>query len=336
MKNTEIKNENGKLIIYTGPKGVVELRADTDKETIWATQEQITNLFGVDRTVVTKHIRNILYDKELNKNSVCAKFAHTAEDGKRYMVNFYNLDLILAVGYRTNSSKAIKFRQWATKTLREYLIKGIAINTDRIKKLPDKILSDLVSKIEFIQQTLQKRELSKLETDSLLGVIHDYANSWKYLKEYDEGQLKLIRSKNKEKKHLDYDFIREEIDILKAELIKKGEASELFASERDESFKGILKTIYQTFGGKELYSSLEEKAANLLYFIIKDHPFSDGNKRVGAFLFIAFLKINGILLRPSGEKKINDNTLVALALLIAESNPKDKEVMVALTTNLLA
>jgi death-on-curing family protein len=147
--------------------------------------------------------------------------------------------------------------------------------------------------------------------------------------------LKLARSKNKEKRRLDYDFIRLEINKLKENLIARKEASELFATERDETFKGILKTIYQTFGGKELYQSLEEKAAHLLYFIIKDHPFSDGNKRVGAFLFIAFLKINNILNRPNGEKKINDNTLVALALLIAESDPKDKEIMVALTTNLL-
>lgn len=189
-----IKNENGKLIIYTGPKGVVELRADTDKETIWATQEQITKLFNIDQSVVSRHIRNILKDGEIDAKSNMQKMHITNVDRPTYL---YSLDLILAVGYRTNSAKAIKFRQWATKTLHEYLIKGIAINTDRIKKLPDKILYDLVSKIEFIQQTLQKRELSKLETDSLLGVIHDYANSWKYLKEYDEGQLKLVRSKNK-------------------------------------------------------------------------------------------------------------------------------------------
>jgi death-on-curing family protein len=167
-------------------------------------------------------------------------------------------------------------------------------------------------------------------------VIHDYANSWKFLKEYDEGDLKLKKSKNKEKKRFEYEFIINSINILKADLIKKKEASDLFGSERDGSFQGILKTIYQTFGGKELYSSLDEKAAHLLYFIIKDHPFSDGNKRIGSFLFIYFLKLNGILVRANGENKINDNTLVALALLIAESDPKEKEMMVALTTNLLS
>jgi prophage maintenance system killer protein/prophage antirepressor-like protein len=327
-----INKKSGELIIYTNAKGGVELRADTDKETIWATQAQIAQLFDIDRTVVTKHINNVLRNKEVIEKSNVQKM-HIPNSDKP--VSIYSLDLILAVGYRTNSAKAIKFRQWATKTLREYLIRGIATNTDRIKKLPDKILEDVVGKIEFIQQTLQNRELNKLETDSLLGVIHDYANSWKFLKEFDEGELKLARSKNKEKRRLDYDFIRLEINKLKENLIARKEASELFATERDETFKGILKTIYQTFGGKELYQSLEEKAAHLLYFIIKDHPFSDGNKRVGAFLFIAFLKINNILNRPNGEKKINDNTLVALALLIAESDPKDKEIMVALTTNLL-
>lgn len=333
MAKINLKNEeNGKLIIYTGPKGAVEFRADTDKETIWATQAQIAELFNVDRTVVTRHINNVLSDQEITRKSNVQKMHIPNSDRP---VSLYSLDLILAVGYRTNSAKAIQFRQWATKTLREYLIKGIVVNSERVKKLPDRILADVVGKLEFIQHTLQKRELDKSETDSLLAVIHDYANSWKFLKEFDEGDLKLTRSKSKEKRRLDYDFIRLEINKLKENLIARKEASELFATERDETFKGILKTIYQTFGGKELYSSLEEKAAHLLYFIIKDHPFSDGNKRVGSFLFISFLKLNAILNRPNGEKKINDNTLVALALLIAESDPKDKEIMVALTTNLL-
>jgi len=280
MKN-QIKN-SGELIIYSGTKGRVELRADVTKETIWATQAQIADLFGVERSVVTKHIKNVLADKELNRNSVCANFAHTAEDGKQYNVLFYNLDLILSVGYRTNSMKAIKFRQWATKTLREYLIKGIVINTDRVKKLPDRILHDIIDKMSFIQRTLQNRELNKDESGSLLAVIHDYANSWLFLKEYDDGELKLRRSKNKEISKLDYDFARRIIDAMRTELMSNGQAGELFASERDQTFQGILKTIYQTFGGKELYLSLEEKAAHLLYFIIKDHPFSDGNKRVAS------------------------------------------------------
>jgi death-on-curing family protein len=338
IKKNINEKKNGLLIIYSGNKGQVELRADTDKETIWATQAQIADLFDVNSQAITKHLRNIYSEHELDKISTCSKMEQVQIEGDRSIkrsIEFYNLDAVIAVGYRVNSRKATQFRIWATRTLREYLIKGIVINNERIKKLPDRILNDLEEKISFIQRTIKKRELNQSETDSLLSVIHDYANSWKFLKEYDEGELKLRRGKDKEKQHFEYDFVRGAIDELKKNLMKKKEASELFGSERDGTFQGIIKTIYQTFGGRELYSSLDEKAAHLLYFIIKDHPFSDGNKRIGSFIFIYFLKLNGILLRTNGEQKINDSTLVALALLIAESNPKDKEMMVALTTNLL-
>jgi prophage maintenance system killer protein len=219
--------------------------------------------------------------------------------------------------------------------LKEYLIKGAVINNERIKSLPDKMLADISSKIDFIQRTIKSKSLDKGEVDSLLSVIHDYANSWKFLKKFDEGELKLKKSTERESSRLDYDFVCSSIDRLKLELMSKGEASDIFGNERDGSFQGILKTIYQTFDGKELYASLNEKASHLLYFVIKDHPFSDGNKRIGSFLFVYFLQINGILFRKNGERKISDNTLVALALLIAESDPKDKEQMIALTTNLL-
>jgi death-on-curing family protein len=327
-----VENEGGKLVLYTGANGAVELRADTDKETIWATQAQIVELFGIDQSVVSRHIKNTLNDGEVDEKSNMQNM-HNANSDKP--VSMYSLDIILAVGYRTNSSKAIKFRQWATKTLREYLIKGIVVNNDRISKLPDKILKDLDDKISFIQRTIRSKELDSSETNSLLSVIHGYANSWKFLKEYDDGELKLRKGKDVEKRRFDYEFIRGSIDILKEVLIDKKEATDIFGSERDGSFQGILKTIYQTFDGKELYSSLNEKAAHLLYFIIKDHPFSDGNKRIGSFVFIYFLRLNQIDYRNNEEKKINDNTLVALALLIAESDPKDKELMVALVSNLL-
>jgi prophage maintenance system killer protein len=332
MSKNQLKNQS-QLIIYSGRNGRVELRADTEKETIWARQEDIADLFDIDRTVVTKHINNILKDKEIGQKSNVQKM-HIANSDRP--VSFYSLDIILAVGYRTNSAKAIKFRQWATRTLRQYLMKGVVINTERIKKLPDRIIMDLADKVGFIQRVLEKRQLDTSEVGSILSVIRDYANSWLFLKEFDNGELKLFRSTAHEKRRFEYELVRNEVDMLKANLMKKGEASDLFSSERDGSFKGILKTIYQTFGGKDLYPSLEEKAAHLLYFIIKDHPFSDGNKRVGSFLFVSFLHANGILAHKNGEKKINDNTLVALALLIAESKPKDKNDMVALVTNLLA
>lgn len=337
MKNTNIiKNEGGKLVIYTSVSGVVELKADTNKETIWATQDQISELFGTQRPAITKHLKNIFGSGELDEHSVSSTLEHTAMDGKNYKVKFYNLDAILSVGYRVNSKNATQFRIWATTTLREYLIKGIVVNNERISKLPDKILKDFEEKISLIQRTVRERQLDQVETNSLLSVIHDYANSWKFLKEYDEGELKLKKSKEIEKRKFDYEFIRGSIDVLKEILIDKREATDLFGSERDGSFQGILKTIYQTFDSKELYSSLDEKASHLLYFIIKDHPFSDGNKRIGSFVFIYFLRLNKIDTRLNGEKKINDNTLVALALLIAESDPKDKELMIALVTNLLS
>lgn len=340
MTNTNIiKNEDGKLVIYTGASGVVELRADTDNETIWATQAQIAELFETTVQNIILHLKNIYNEKELEKKATCKEFLQVQIEGNRSVkrsIEFYNLDAIIAVGYRVNSKKATQFRIWATTTLREYLIKGIVVNNERVSKLPDKILKDLKEKISFIQRTIKEKELDRNETNSLLSVIHDYANSWKFLKEYDEGELKLKKSKEIEKKKFDYEFIRGSIDVLKEILIDKKEATDLFGSERDESFQGILKTIYQTFDSKELYSSLDEKAAHLLYFIIKDHPFSDGNKRIGSFVFVYFLRLNRIDVRSNGEKKINDNTLVALALLIAESDPMDKEMMIALVTNLLS
>jgi death-on-curing family protein len=333
--NKKIEKQQN-IVIYKDSKGNVELKSDVENETVWASQAQIAELFKTERSVITKHVNNIFKAKELDKNSVCAFFAHTAKDGKIYQTQYYNLDLILSVGYRVNSVQATKFRQWATKTLREYIIKGVAINEDRIKKLHEKGITDLGKKIEFIQRTIQKRKLDSVEVDGLLSVIKDYANSWELLQKYDEGGLVTQKSAQKEIKRFDYDYVRPRIEGLKTDLMKKAQATDLFANERDHTFQGILKTIYQTFSGKELYTSLEEKAAHLLYFVIKDHPFSDGNKRTGAFLFVLFLRDNNILMRKNGEKKISDMALVALALLIAESDPNDKENMIALVTNLIA
>ncbi len=320
------------IVIYKHNKFNVELQADFSKETFWATQTQIAQLFGIDRTVATKHINNILKSKEIDGKRNVQKM-HVANSDKP--VAFYSLDIILAVGYRTNSSKAIVFRQWATKVLREYLINGVAINNDRIKNLHEKSLQDLNKKIKFIQEIINKRQLDKNEVDSLLSVIGDYANSWFTLDHFDKRDLSIQKSSKKTQKKFEYEFVRASIDKLKDSLIKKGEAGDLFGNERDGTFDGIIKTIYQTFDGVELYASLEEKAAHLLYFIIKDHPFSDGNKRIGAFLFVLFLDQNKILYRKNDEKKINDNALTAIVLLVAESNPNDKDQMVALITQLL-
>jgi prophage maintenance system killer protein len=336
MKN-EKKLQN-KIIIYTDKKGNVELKADVEKETIWATQVQIAKLFDTTVQNANFHLLNIYKERELKRNRTIKDSFIVQIEGNRSVkrpIEMYNLDAIIAVGYRVNSKKATQFRIWATETLREYLVNGYVMNMDRIQKIPDRILLDLDEKLKFIKETVQKRELNKEEVDGLLSVIKDYAHSWQLLKKYDEGELKLLRSKGKEARRFAYEYVRPAINTLKETLMKKEEATDIFGNERDESFQGILGNIYQTFGGKDLYASLEEKAAHLLYFVIKDHPFSDGNKRIGSFLFVYFLGENKILYRANGEKKINDNTLVALALLIAESDPKQKDVMVALVTNLL-
>ena len=332
--NTVSKTQQD-VVIYKSGRWNVTLRADISKDTIWATLDQIASLFDRDKSVISRHLKNIFNEKELDKNSVVAKNATTARDGKTYIVEFYNLDAILSVGYRVNSKQATQFRIWATETLHDYIIHGMAVNTERIKKLNDEKLVDLNKKISFIQDTIRKRQLDQSEVDSLLSVIRDYANSWTFLVKYDEGDLELRGSKAKEKAHLEYEFARSAIDELGKKLVAKGEAGNLFGNERDKTFTGILQGIYQSFGGNEVYPSLEEKAAHLLYFVIKDHPFSDGNKRIGSFLFVLFLELNKILYRKGGERKINDNTLVALALLIAESNPTEKDTMVALVTNLI-
>ncbi len=333
-KNADSKSKN-ELILYTDKRGNVELRADMEKETIWATLDQIAQLFGRDKSVVSRHLKNIFSSAELSHDSVVAKNATTAADGKTYIVEYYNLDAILSVGYRVNSKQATQFRQWATKTLREYLVTGAVINARRVEQLHEKGIKDVEKKIAFIQNAIRARRLNQSEVDGLLSVINGYTHSWLLLRRYDDGELVTHKSKTKERRRFDYAFIEPAIAELKRSLLKKSEATDIFASERGDAFKAILGTIYQTFGGKELYASIEEKAAHLLYFIIKDHPFTDGNKRVGSFAFIYFMERNGLLYRPNGERKINDNTLVALALLIAESKPAEKDTMIKLVTNLV-
>lgn len=335
----DFKNENSnrdpKMVIYQAKSGAIEMRGDFNRETIWATQEQIVRLFDIDQSVVSRHIKNIITDGEIDKKSNMQKMHITPEGKKAYKpVMLYSLDIILAVGYRTNSKNAIQFRKWATKTLREYVLKGFVINEQRFKESHINTLQDIQKTVAFIQEVALRKQLDQGEMESLLSVVRDYAHSWELLDQYDKGDVVVVSSKRKTKP-LDYESVRNALNTLRDELTKKGEAGDLFSKERDGTFQGILKTIHQTFDGKELYASLEEKAANLLYFVIKDHPFFDGNKRSSAFLFVWFLQINKALFRRNGERKINDRALVALALLIAQSDPRDKEQMVALTTQLI-
>ncbi|MCX6757778.1 MAG: virulence protein RhuM/Fic/DOC family protein [Candidatus Nomurabacteria bacterium] len=329
------KNTKNDLVIYQAKSGAIEFRGDFNKETIWATQAQIAEIFGVNSQAITKHITNIYKEKELSQKATCSKMEQVRMEGNRQIkrnLDIYNLDIVIAVGYRINSKIATQFRIWATKTLREHIVKGYTVNEKRLLQVTDKF-RELQNTVLFLQEKSQKELLSGQENE-VLNLLASYAKTLTILDEYDKGDLKQVKGE-KAKFILTYEKSIEILVEVKKELMAKGEAGELFGNERDGSFDGIIKGLYQTFGGKELYATLETKAAHLLYLIIKDHPLSDGNKRTASFLFVYFLDKNNALYRKNGEKKINDNALAALALLIAESNPNEKDIMVALITQLL-
>lgn len=316
--------------IYKVHEGEVVFKVDADKETIWTTQDQLSKLFGVDRTVIGRHLRNIFRDGELEENLVCAKNARTAADGKTYLVKMYNLDAIISVGYRVNSRKATDFRIWATKVLHHYVVDGVAVNERRLKELDSKKLHEIENALGIVKRLVASSDLSADEASGILEVITKYAPSFKALKEYDEGHISFTKGK-KTAKTLS---ISDCTDII-ATLKKNVKGDELFGKPRGNAFESSLGAIIQTYDGKDVYPTISEKAANLLYLIIKDHPFYDGNKRIGALLFVVFLTINDYHLTKNGETKISDRALTALALLIAESSPTEKGLLVALICKLL-
>ena len=332
MENNKQQNK-GEIIIYRTTKGP-ELEVRFRQETIWLDTHKIAKLFEVDRTGIVRHIANIYKSSELKKGLTCAKIAQVAEDGKIRKMDFYSLDMILSVGYRVNSARATQFRIWATNVLCNHLIKGVTINQQRIKELRGRQLDDLEKALALVEATKNKA-LTFDEASGLFEVIRNYANTWLLLQKYDENKLEMGRLTQRVKKTIDYDEALRAIAELRADLIAKKEDSDIFGQERGEMLEGILNSINQSFGGKQLYPSIEEKAAHLLYFIIKDHPFIDGNKRIASLLFLVFLSRNKYLLNKKGQQKISPNTLVALALLIAESQPKQKETMIKLIINFL-
>ena len=329
MKTEEIKK--GEVIIYKSKEGP-KLEVRLEENTVWLTQNQIALLFSTQRPAITKHLNNIFKSGELNKNSVSSILEHTANDGKTYKTQFYNLDAIISVGYRVNSNRATQFRIWATKTLKEHLVKGYTLNEKRLLQYQNSF-QDLQETITLLQEK-SKHELLAGQEQEILSLLSSYSKTLTLLEQYDKEKLKLTK-KAKEKYVVQYDEARKLIDKIKKDLIAKNEASNLFGQENGDRFKAIIKNIYQTFDGKELYSSLEEKAAHILYLVIKDHPFVDGNKRIGSFLFIYYLSKNNYLYKENGEKKINDNTLTTLALLVAISVPKEKDKLIKIVTNLL-
>lgn len=319
--------------IYKAKNWLTEIQVRFENETIWLNQEQIANMFWVDRTVITKHINNILKTRELDKNQVCAKIAHTANDWKIYQTKFYNLDMIISVWYRVNSLKATEFRIWATSVLKNYLVSGYSINQ---KRLQEKWFKELENTLNLVKKAISSWDIWKDEALWLLDIITKYTNTWLLLQKYDEANLEDAWKTKKLNYKLEAREALESLFELKKDLMKNWQATELFARERQNLWlEWIFWNIYQTFDWNELYETIEEKAANLLYFVVKDHPFSDWNKRSWAFLFILFLAKNNILFDENKEMKINDRALVAITLFIAESDPKDKDIMVRLVINLV-
>ena len=321
------------IILYQDAEKQIQIEVKLDGETVWLSQDQIAAVFGTQRPAITKHLKNIFTSGELNEKVVSSILEHTtrhgAIKGKAQVKNvkYYNLDAIISVGYRINSKQATLFRKWATQRLKDYLVKGYTINQKRLEQLQQTIqLINAGGNIENIQ--LQ-------EAKGLLEILSNYTKSFVLLNQFDGNKLVSEKLNENITCEIQYREAKAAIVELKKQLIKKREATDLFGNEKDESFKSSLQSIVQTFGGQYLYPSIEEQAAHLLYFVIKNHSFSDGNKRIGAFLFIWFLEKNKHRLKKSGEVKINDNGLTALALLVAQSNPEEKELMIKLVINLI-
>lgn len=311
-KLEELMNKN-EIILFETEDRTISLSVMVKDETVWLNRNQLSELFERDIKTIGKHINNALKEELSGQNTVVAKFATTASDGKKYMVEHYNLDVIISVGYRVKSKRGIEFRRWANCVLKEYIIKGYAVNHNRMNQLNEVI-------------RVMKRAENSLDAKQVLTVVERYSQALELLDAYDHQNMERPKG-NKATYILTYEECRKVIDNMKF-----GDSSSLFGNEKDDSFKGSIGTIYQSFAGEELYPTLEEKAANLLYFVTKNHSFFDGNKRIAATIFLYFLDKNDALFK-NGEKLIDDHTLVALTIMIAESNPEEKEMMISVIMN---
>ena len=334
VKEKQIIAHNGSsIVLYTTDDGSTQLEVKLEMDTVWLTQSQMAVLFGRDRTVITRHIRNIFKEGELEESLVCAKNAQPKKYGRRNdfeqitETTFYNLDVIISVGYRVKSIKGTKFRIWATSLIKQYLLKGYIIDKKRLDHYDE--LKDVV-RLMSRALTLQDK-VSEGEYSGLFNVITDYVYALDTLDRYDYQSLKIDKTTKDEPFRATYENAMDAINALK---VKFG-GSRWFANEKDDSFRSSIGQIYQTFGGDDLYPSVEEKAAMLLYLVVKNHSFIDGNKRIAAMLFLWFMEKNGILYSADGNKRIADNTLVALTLMIAESRTEEKDVMVKVVVNLI-
>ncbi|MDR9424345.1 MAG: virulence protein RhuM/Fic/DOC family protein [Marinobacter sp.] len=323
--------ERTPIVIYENADQAVEVRLDADQETVWLSLQQLADVFGRDKSVISRHLKNIFRDSELDREAVVAKNATTASDGKTYQVEYFNLDAIISVGYRVNSSQATRFRQWATRILREHLTQGWTLNRQRLEENAQ----ELEAALTLVRKAAQSPALDADSGRGLVDIVSRYAQTFLLLQRYDEGLLTDPQSQAGGTLQ-SVEEARAGLDSLKGELMARGEATELFARDRGDGLASLLGNLDQTVFGEPAYPSVEAKAAHLLYFVIKNHPFSDGNKRSAAFLFVDFLHRNGRLFNVSGEPVINDVGLAALTLLVAESDPANKDTMIRLIMNMLA
>lgn len=327
----EFLNLNNEIVIYQSEDGKTVLDVRLEDDTVWLSQQQMSELFQTDRTVISRHIRNIYKDGELEEISTCAKNAQVRMEGNRMVtrsIPYYNLDMIISVGYRVNSIRGVKFRQWASSVLKQYLIKGYVVNESMRKKQ----VAELRQLVQMLGRTLRHSpDPLKEEQSALVDVVVDYTYALDTLDDYDYQRLGIKNTTAHGAFRATYEGAMQEIRQLR----EKFGGSALFGNEKDDSFRSSIGQIYQTFDGMELYPSVEEKAAMLLYLVVKNHSFSDGNKRIAATLFLWFMNNNGILYREDGTKRIADNTLVAITLMIAESRTEEKDVMVSVVVNLI-
>ncbi len=327
----------GEILIYESADNSLEIQVRLENEMIWLSQRLMAELFEKDTDTIGLHIKNVFTEGELEEKPTTEFFSVVQPEGNRLVsrqIKYYNLDVILSVGYRVNSKRGTQFRIWATQRLKDFLVRGYALNETRLQQLA-RSLGELEQTVQRIQQAGETEALQLTEAKGLLEIITHYTRSFVLLSQFDSHNLEPGELNENITYEIAYEEAESAIVVLKQGLMAQKEATALFGNQKDGSFKGLLGTIVQTFGGEYLYRSIEEQAANLLYLTIKNHPFSDGNKRIGAFLFVWFLEKNKHRFKKSGELKINDNALVALALLVAQSDPAEKELMIKLIMNLI-
>ena len=322
--------EERKIVIYKTGDGETKLEVNIQEETVWLSQAQMVALFQKTKQNISLHIRNIFREGELRKKAVVKERLTTAADGKKYKTSYYNLDVVISVGYRVKSNRGTQFRIWATSVLKDHLISGYTINENRLKHDAGK-LKELERTIRLIDLVVSKRELSGSEATSLIKLLSDYNYALDVLDEYDNKALSIHNTTEKCPFRISYDSATDIIAAMKKKIKTPG----LFGIEKDRSFFSSINAIYQTHDGRDLYQSVEEKAANLIYLLVKNHSFVDGNKRIAAAIFIWFLERNGVLYRSDGSKRVQDNALIAITLLIAESNPAEHKDIVTLVVNLI-